>query len=253
MKKTLYTTILQPAIFLFVFAGLLTSCTHYHYAPTTNNVPLLKEKGKGKISGHYYGTDEANGFEFQGAVTTGKNIGVMVNFLTAAGKKEDDEKVKGNGTYVEAGLGYYKPFADSSWIFETYAGIGTGAANNRFSSGATSDVGVTKYFIQPSIGFAEKGIEIGFAPKLSYVNLRVKKNTLNAAADGQDYEDLLFIEENPSAFIFEPGFIVRGGFKNLLFTLGITSSINLQHNWKQEKGSISLGICLPINFKPLPR
>lgn len=64
-------TIIVSAILML----LATSCVHYYYAPSGNNVPLFKEKNEVRVQAQYstvgLRADESNtinGFEIQGAV-----------------------------------------------------------------------------------------------------------------------------------------------------------------------------------------
>src|SRR5690349_20551879 len=113
-----------------------TSCVHYYYAPNSNNVPLFKEKNEMRIQAQYSTvgpvsdyTDAIGGFEIQSAYAVGNHTAVQLNFLHA---NYDDEYGSGDGNYIEAAAGYFRPSVDKHWIFETYAGLGIGSVNSTY-------------------------------------------------------------------------------------------------------------------------
>ena len=254
MRKAVYSNILQPVLCLVAISGLLVSCTHYHYTPNTNNVPLLKSKGEGKINANYYSTDEADGGELQGAFAIGKHTGIMVNVLSAGSdhsiSSEFYDEEYGRGYYAEAGVGYFTPVNNSKWIFETYTGFGIGSIKNGYSNSETARTGIKKIFVQPSIGYAGKGLEFALSSKLSWVNLNIRNSTVTAANNWADLLPINYIRENPSSILWEPGIMIRGGFKGLMITANYTASVNLLEAWQQENYAFGLGLSIPFKLKP---
>jgi hypothetical protein len=205
-------SILPIAVAVSVFAS---SCMHYYYAPSSNNIPLLKEKGDGNIELKYSVGNYYSGFEVQSALAVSNHVGVQLNFFTAS--QDDDEYGSGNGSYIEAAGGYFLPTTNHKWVFETYTGIGTGVVNNKYEYLKISKVGLTKFFIQPSFGFTHPYFDIAIASKFSLVNFNVKNSSVDKEASPIDYYDIQLLENNKSFFIWEPGIMMRGGFKGLKF------------------------------------
>jgi hypothetical protein len=246
----------KQALALILFAALATSCTHYYYGPNTSNIPLLKEKNDGKLNFNWYVTDEASGIEVQSAYAVGKHTGLMVNILSASeggdflGWRRFEDKVTGSGTYIEAAAGYFSSLPPTDWLFETYAGIGTGAIKNTYEYAETSKVGITKLFIQPSFGWSTKHLEIGLSARLAFVWLNVKNSSVTLSKNSGDYFDIDYIRKNRSGLLIEPGIMIRSGPKGIKFMLNYTGSYNNNLAWKQEEGSFSLGVCIPFKIDP---
>ncbi|UPT65751.1 MAG: hypothetical protein M0D57_14665 [Sphingobacteriales bacterium JAD_PAG50586_3] len=105
------------------FIALLTSCSHVYYAPSGQNVPLMKEQGELQLSAGTAGSGEGGGANVMAAYAPGKNIGVTLNSYIATGSN-DGSGADGHGYIIEGGVGYFKPFANDKLVFETYAGLG---------------------------------------------------------------------------------------------------------------------------------
>lgn len=246
----------KQAVGLLLIALLAASCNHYYYGPNTNNIPLLKEKNEGRLNFNYFVTDEASGAEFQGAYAVGNKTAVMLNFINLTddgnfpGWDNGMKESSGSGAYVEAAGGYFSRLHPTNWVFETYAGFGFGNIHNTHDDLQRSKVGVTKFFVQPSIGWASRGFQFGFSARLAFVNLRVKSSTVTESGNWEDYFDIEYIRNHRSAILIEPGLMIRSGPRGIKFSLNFASSVNLTRNWKQEKGGVSFGVCIPFHIIP---
>jgi hypothetical protein len=240
--------------FLIFCACLAASCNHYYYGPNTANIPLLKEKNEGKINFNYFGTDEASGIELQGAYAIGKNTAFMVNFVNASDGfnifrwGNGDHSVTGSGTYGEIGIGYFSRLQQTNWVVETYGGIGSGGISNWHDHRERSKVNFTKFFVQPSVGYAGENFEIGFSVRIAYVNLKVRTSSVTESGNPGDFHDIQYIRNNRSGFLMEPGFLIRFGGSGLKFMLNYTLSANLNRHWKQQESSIALGVSIPFRI-----
>lgn len=228
-------------IYLLVISVGLPSCFHVYYAPNTAHAPLLSEKGETRINALYStgGNSEFNGGELQLAHALSKNIGVMVNAMTASKSEQIDEwgfdpnwsatsnyhTEKGSGSYIEIGAGYFKAFDEKKkWIGEVYSGIGTGTANNDYGFGDNSRVNSFKFFIQPSIGYKSKYFEAMLVPKLSFISWDVKEKNIRNAANNYIASDLRIIQGKKSFVSVEPALLFRAGGKNLKMQCGLSFS-----------------------------
>lgn len=251
-----YFTGKKQAMSLLLFALSGTSCTHYYYGPNTTNIPLLKEKHDGKLNFNYFVTDEASGVEFQGAYAAGKKTAVMLNFINLNDEGDflrwgnGTREATGSATYVEAGLGYFSQLRPTRWVFETYAGLGTGSVLNTHYDLQRSKIGITKLFVQPSIGWASKGFEFGISTRLAYVNLNVKSSNVSEFNNSEDYFDIEYIRSHRSGLLLEPGLMLRAGGRRIKCSLNFTGSYNFSHHWKQEEAGISFGLSIPFNTNP---
>jgi hypothetical protein len=228
-----YTISLRPVLLqccmFFISTTLFCSCSHVYYSPNSSNVPLFKEKGETRINGYYSlgsaGLDEIKGAEIQAAYAAGKNFGIMVN--TAFMGASDGSGVEGDaghGSLVEAGAGYFKPISHN-YVFETYAGIGSGSVTNEYSTGGSSKVHFTKLFVQPSIGYSVKNFDIGLASKLSFVNMKISHADFSDPDDYFKTFDIENIKANPNSILWEPSLFLRVGFKTIKAQFQYTPSV----------------------------
>lgn len=236
------------------FAVMASSCTHYYYGPNTSNIPLLKEKNEGKLLFNYFVTDEASGVEFQSAYAVGKKTALMLNFANVASGGSlfswgNNMNSTGAGTYIEGAAGYFAQQRPSNWVFETYTGLGAGTIRNTHDGHEKSKVNVLKFFVQPSIGWAGRNFEFGISSRMAYVVLNVKSSTVTELQNFEDYHDIENIRRKRSAFVLEPGIMIRPGARGIKFMLNFVGSVNLNRNWKQEEGGVSFGLCIPFNTK----
>ena len=248
MKTYLSQSILsiQRCIILLFTAILFGSCLHLYYAPNSSNVPLFKEKGEAKINANYSGGAEISGAEIQGAYAVSEHVGIMLNtaFLGSSEEYSDGQKDEGNGYLVEAGAGYFMPLAEN-FIFETYAGLGVGGANNEYYYGGNSKVNFTKFFIQPALGFSVKNVDFGAASRFSAVFMNVQNTS---GVNTIDLPDLQYIEANPTSILWEPSLFVRFGFESVKAQLKYTPSLNLNNQeLAQETYLLGLGLSFAIN------
>lgn len=237
---------------------LSTSCVHYYYAPSSNNVPLFKEKNEGRIQAQYTTTgaqvdyDAADGFEIQTAYAVGNHTALQLNFFHAS--ENDQEYGSGSGNYIEAAYGYFKPFAKKRWVFETYAGLGTGSVNNIFKNTLNytteqAKTSITKFFVQPSVGFATKYFDAAFSSKFSLVNLGFNNSTLSKENNQYDYEYVESLRKGKSYFFWEPGLMIRGGFEHIKAVIQLTETITSNDTQPISNASLSLGLVIPFKIK----
>jgi len=108
------TTSLLIIVFCLVAITLNTSCTHYYYQPSANNVPLFKEKNEARIQIQSSGGNYLAGFDVQTAYAVGNHTGLQLNFFHT-GDKEQDYGF-GTGNYIEGAVGYFKPFHNNRFL-----------------------------------------------------------------------------------------------------------------------------------------
>ncbi|MGZ8545153.1 MAG: hypothetical protein ACXWV0_07640 [Flavisolibacter sp.] len=247
---------------LMLLAASITSCQHIYYAPNTANAPLLSEKSETKIHALYAGgmDSEYNGGELQFAHAISKNVGVLVNGFSAAKTETisdfyngNTHKEDGRGSYGEFAVGLFKPFDENKkWIGELYAGTGLGTIKSTYGWNDRSEVGFTKYFLQPSIGFKGRYFEFAIVPKVSLVNWKVKQASI-AHADNQDHRDIMELIRSDKSFVaFEPAFIIRAGSDAIKVQVGLSFSNYKVSNFASQDLAESTNACigLSIDIKP---
>lgn len=255
MKKIIF-----PACLLFILS-LFAGCTHYYYAPNSANIPLFKEKNNFQLKAGF-GGDDYTGGDIQMAYSAGKNIGIMVNTFFASKTEEVEDNYytnashteSGRGSYIEAGVGYYKPFGRHKvWVFETYGGAGLGGENHFYADNETSKLHLTKYFVQPSIGYSSKRgtFEFAISSRFSGLNLKVNQSNVTLQNNHDEQENVNSISLHPSSFLWEPSCIVAAGWPNFKFFLQLTTSANLGNSYLySDPDNVCFGIKLTFKKDP---
>jgi hypothetical protein len=213
-----------------VFALLLTvlafcSCSRYYYLPIVQNVPLLQEKKDVRVAG-FFSSDYKyySAVDAQASYAFADNFGVMVNGTYA---NSDDF---GNGSYVETGVGYFKPLKkinlfnnfETTEIFEVFAGFGTGREKQIWDErNSYADISGHNIFIQPSLGFSSRYFELAISAR--FCNLTFNKIDLNNCGDldGVDYLT------TDSHYLLQPALTLRGGLENIKLQVQAQYSANL--------------------------
>lgn len=242
---------------LLCVLSLLSGCSHYYYAPNAANIPLFKEKNtfKGKVG---FSSDDYRGADIQMAYSASKNFGIMVNSFLVGKKEQVQDNLNtsatheesGKGSFIEVGAGYYKPLGEQKvWIFETYVGTGIGGENHVYANSETANLHLSKFFIQPSIGYSSKRghFEIGLSSRFSALNLKVKKSNLAFETNQTEMQNLDSIILHPSSILWEPSLIFGAGWQDFKFYFQITLSNNLNNPYlNMDIGNISVGIKFTI-------
>jgi hypothetical protein len=196
---------------IFLAAFFVCSCSIEYY-PTSFNAPLFSgpEQFEGSINGG------KNGGELLLAVSPINHLGVIAtgNYKNT----EDDEKTNSNGDlkdfnkhlFGEAGIGYYTKIGNKG-AFEIYSGYGRGITeglNEELSVRDYDKAYYTKYFLQPQIGIYNHVFEGALVTRLSLIDMNSIVN---------DYQQ--------SVVFFEPGIVMKVGYKNIKFCSQIGLSV----------------------------
>lgn len=239
MKKIQHLSFLILGVTVF-------SCSPKYYSPSTQNVPLISEKGEKSIvlSGN------GNQIGLQSAYGLTKNIALQLNgslFIPADLSNGNG----GSGQFGELGVGYYKPVTDN-WVFETYGLFAYGGFenhlpstrdNNPLTSGDIS-ANVIRAGIQPNFGYKSKYFSAAVSSRivhLSYSNIKgdlVFNNELQTS----------YLKSNSSNLLVEPALTIKIGFEKIKLQMQYGYSLNATNrNFKQDNSFFTVGVNL--NFK----
>ncbi len=205
----------------------------YAYSPSAHNVPVLTQKGDGKIGAAYSTnprTDEiynderiysnTNGFDVQGAYALSDNWAIQASHFqrwerTTGGP--DSVTVKYNRNLTELGGGYYFAMNKGKTAFFQVMG---GAGLGKFSFTDQSVYGdyfhqadIFKFYVQPAFVFRSKG---SFSTSIALRGSVVKFNSIKTNYTANQLSDYQLSNLDYRAkFFFEPAFVSSFGFKNV--------------------------------------
>ncbi|MCX6257803.1 MAG: hypothetical protein NTW49_07920 [Bacteroidia bacterium] len=235
-RTALVITILLP------FTLVFNSCTPL-YIPNVVNTPLLSNKGEFEAAMN-------GGISFQAGIiptiisdpqfayAVTDNVGVMLNG-SFSGMKSSDPAIKDfTHRFLEAGVGYYDPFAKNGRV-EIFGGYGAGEIHgyfeNEFFKGNGSSR-VNRFFIQPDIGFSSDLIDLSMAWRVSLVNIELT--------------DSLSRKYSRGAFepFFEPAVNLKLGYKFLKIILQTGFSFPLNKMTYHENGNINSYFSYMMSF-----
>jgi len=160
---------LKSFIFLvFISIILIINSCAPAYVPNVINTPLLTNRGEVQAALHA----GVSGFDPQFAYAITNHLGIMANGSFQNSTSDSTNNYHKHG-FGELGLGYLRPLGTRG-KFETFAGIGTGKIQALYENhlwASRSNVNITRYFIQPTIGITSKLIDFGFSTRISIVDL----------------------------------------------------------------------------------
>ena len=222
------------------FLGLY-SCSPKFYAPNTQNVPLISEKGETNLSL----SGNANQVEFQGAYGFTDFLAFQVNGGLFIPSNLDNGN-GGSGNFGELGLGYFKGF-NEYWVFETYAIGGFGSVENHMPSTITDyptttgkiSANLFRIGLQPSFGFKSKYFSAAVSTRI--VNLSYSKIRGDLMFEQESQVD--YLGNNSSTFLLEPALTIRGGLEHIKLQVQYGYSLNLtKSNFRQENTLLTIGL-----------
>jgi hypothetical protein len=237
MKYTLFA--------IAICSSLFFSCNPRYYMPNTQNVPLLTQKGETNLT-----ASGANGqYELHAAHAVSNSISIMANGGLFK-PEEMDNGDRGSGNFVELGAGYYKPF-ENKLVLETFGVLGFGSMENRFPStvaanpGTKGDISANmfRYGVQANFGYKTKYFEAAVSAR--FFNLLYNNIKGDLIYNGEN--QVVYLKDNKSNFLFEPALTLRGGLEKVKLQLQVGGSLNLTNDdFFQENSFITFGINLNI-------
>jgi hypothetical protein len=110
---------------------------------------------------------------------------------------------------------------------------GLGGESHIYGNSETSKFHLTKYFVQPSIGYSSKKgtFEFAVSSRFSGLNLKIDHSDLTFQTNQAEKQNVDSIGLHPSSFLWEPSFIIAAGWPNFKFFFQLTSSNNLSNSY----------------------
>ena len=275
MKKHIFEILLIVTI-LFILASCKTP--RYAYSPSAHNVPVITQKGDGKIGALYStntmggsaeGTNAinntANGFDVQGAYALSDNWAVQASHFqrweTTTGGS-DSVTIKYRRNLTEIGGGYYYALSENKKTFiQFFAGLGLGKfsfTDHSINGDFFHQSNIFKFYIQPAFLFRSKGSFSGAVDvRGSFIKFNsIKTNYTADALTNYKLDNL----NGGTKFFLEPGFTGSFGFKNIPgLRIEIQGSVSIfpsDNPFNYRKSNFSIGSYLDFgslkrrNIKP---
>jgi hypothetical protein len=233
-------------------AGLLaamSACSPMFYVPNAHNVPMLMGRGDGSVSG------QVNGFgvEVQGAYAIRDHLGIVINASGGRDKNETRDTIEardelsGDGTLIEAGVGYFRRFADNRFVWENYALLGIGNIENVLTPTGTtppppqSSMAATymRFAIQPSLAFHSKHFDVAASVRVGGLRYSAASGRLVF----EEVEQVAYLNGLDTQFLVEPAVTVRAGWHPVKVLAQMGSSRNLTTpEFRQVENYVALGL-----------
>lgn len=226
---------------LIILLAALTSCSPKFYAPNTQNIPLMSEKGEINLMA----SGNENQIELQASYAIGNHTALMANagiFIPA----DLDNGDGGSGKFGEIGAGYFLPVNDH-FVFETYGLLGYGSFENHFPSTTSTyphtkgniSANLFRVGIQPNFGFRSKYFVIAVSARLSNVSYSNITGDLIYEHEHQP----TYLRNNSSSLMLEPALTIRGGAPKLKMQAQYISTLNLsREDFKHNLLTFTLGL-----------
>lgn len=226
---------IKDGIYL-ALAVALSSCSHSYYMPTTQSVPLFKEKGELQVNAclindrfsSINNPDSYTATELQAAYSITSKFAVMANGALSRTGLQQNDKDWMRSSYMEGALGYYRPLAENL-RFETYAGAGVNRQHHHYMGNnvslGTSDLLYAKVFVQPNIGYTNNIFDIALSTRLGLVDYHILNN--NTAGSSIHELDIVNLRKGSPMVMLEPAITMRVGWKWAKFQLQLAHTLNL--------------------------
>jgi hypothetical protein len=235
---------------MLLFFSLISAvgCSPIYYKPTLMNVPNFRESRELFVAGNV----GSSGTDAELAYAVSNHFAIQGNYMEAYEEASSigpppTLKYTGEGNLTEFAAGYFTKIVNFPRLgFSICGGYGLGKVLNDRDIDGASSAKFNKSFIQQTLGFRDKNVEIiasvKFA-KLKYTNL-IQNYARQSLVD--DFDAL----KNPIGII-EMGLIGRLGFRGFKFQSQINSTKLLSNSplFKYDEGAVSVGICIQLNTK----
>ena len=217
-----------------------------YYVPSAPNTPLLSKKDDFNFNLLRTAASHINGFEVQAAYLPAKHFGIIgrYSFAKDDGGYSDYMKYKS----LEIGAGFVNQLY-KNLHFETYGGIGKGKVANIHHTGF-SNLNLTHYFIQPTLAVnnEKKTLQFAFVSRFAGVNFKVTDNMFNHDREALTAAQLQSLYDKPFHVFWEPGMVLRFGWKEFLFHTGYSYSSDLTNSdLHRSEGIFSFGASLRLS------
>lgn len=258
MKNLNFIAALSLGFFL-----LLSSCSHYYYAPNEGSVLALNEQHDLKVS---YGNGNSSENSSSESLMLGYSplpfLGLQGSYF-GVNVPVNDEGASGSGHILNGAIGGYYFFPleknydgkeripnviglDRGFLLDLYFGYAEGSVENYYDITNSSQFNFSKKFIQGGVHF--QGRVIGFDCVIKGGNLDYNNGVVNGRLTEEHLEEIQSIQRNDTYDFMEATFRVHFGIKHArLFFSSTTFDSSKLNNVKFIKNTNHFGIIIEID------
>ena len=210
-----------------------------YHAPAMQNVPLLSEKNDLSFSASLGYTSQHSGIDLHTAFVPAKNVGLLAGYRSYSQKKHSED---GKIASYEFGAGYIKD--GKQFHFEAYGGVGGGSTTNHHHTGE-SKLTFSNFFVQPTIAVQNltKTVQFAFTSKFTHQHFNIVDTSFTGEREPFVTSQFRTIAENPNRIFWEPGIVLRTGWKNVLFNIGVSTLKDLSNpNFAMDRCNYFIGV-----------
>lgn len=223
---------------LLLTGTLLAACNPTYYAPSTQNVPLLREQGE--VVG--LAATDGNRFEAQGAYAATDHLALVAG-ASLFRPSDVDNGNGGSGHLIEGGVGYFTAL-DDALTFEVQGLLAAGAFDNDFPAEGGASAGriegtLLRWGLQPALGYRWGRVEAAASTRLA--QLRYSGLSGDLVHDGVD--QVARLRDAPAYWLLEPALTLRGGTGRVMVQLQTGWSVNLtEADFSQDDSFLTVGV-----------
>ncbi len=195
---------------------LIVGCSPKYYSATSQNVPLIDEKGKTELNM----AGNLGQVAFHAAHGLGESIAVKADVAAVFPTETFGDIFEADhisNRYAEVGVGYFKSF-ENRFVLETYAIAGYGVSRNDYpipvenEQYGTGRLTAPQWILglQPNFGYKTKHFELALSARLFHLQFTGIQGAL--IYNDRNQGDIL--RNHKSHFIAEPALTCRIGSEN---------------------------------------
>lgn len=233
-------------LLFLVISFYFSSCSYYYY-PTQQAIPTQTEKNELQLNAHI---DLAvSGASASYSLTD--HIGVLAKYASVGPESEinsDTTIVYGKESYLaDFGAFYY---GHNEFLIENYPINMVYGVTGAYSFGKQRhfhdifDMKIDRIYIQPSLAFTSKFIEVGLSTRCSYVDYTLDSHV---PFDRKEYE--IYNIEHENFYFFEPQVYAKVGYRWVKVGFFINRAFNLTNNSINYEDDTGIGMVFSLQFK----
>lgn len=223
---------------LLLATAALAACNPTYYAPSTQNVPLLREQGE--VVGA--ATTDGNRFEVQGAWAAGDHLALLAGGSLYRPSDLDNGN-GGSGHVVEGGIGYFTSVGER-FTLEVHSLAGFGSFENHFPAAGGGSAGriegkLLRVGVQPALGYRWGRVEAAASTRLA----RLRYSDLQGSLVHDGADQVARLRDASSYLLLEPALTVRGGTDRVMLQLQAGWSVNVtESDFPQDDSMLTVGV-----------